>query len=201
MATFVTRTRRGRTVSGDGSAGVSPSRAAPSRASSPHVILGLDPGLERTGYAVLSAPAGRVLDAGLIRTSPRGPLAQRLAELVEGLDELLDERAVDLVAVEELFAHYKHPRTAILMGHARGALLLTVARRGLEIVGLSATRIKRALTGNGHASKMQVQRAIMATLGLPHPPEPSDVADAMAAAWSAAVMRRDFARRRLDTRR
>ncbi|HUN82541.1 MAG TPA: crossover junction endodeoxyribonuclease RuvC [Phycisphaerae bacterium] len=152
-------------------------------------VLGIDPGLERTGYAVLSAPAHRIVEAGVIRSSPKDSLPVRLAELTVGIDEVLNEHAVDLVAVEDLFAHYKHPRTAILMGHARGVVLLAAARRGIEVVNLLPTRVKKALTGNGHAGKAQMQRAISATLKLTRLPEPSDVADALAIAWCAAVER------------
>jgi crossover junction endodeoxyribonuclease RuvC len=150
-------------------------------------VLGIDPGLERTGYAVIEMPGGKVKDAGLVRTTTSRPLAARLAELAEGLDEVLSEHPVKLLAVEDLYAHYKHPRTAILMGHARGVVLLAAARRGIEVISVPATKIKKALTGNGHASKVQVQRAMMATLGLPTMPEPSDVADALAIACYAAT--------------
>lgn len=148
-------------------------------------ILGIDPGLERTGYAVIEWPSARVYDAGLIRTKPGRPLAQRLHELEKGIEELFTEHAIGLLAVEELFAHYSHPRTSILMGHARGVILSSAARRDIEVVNLAATRVKRTLTGNGHAGKQQIQRAIMATFHLPRPPQPADVADALAIAWCA----------------
>jgi crossover junction endodeoxyribonuclease RuvC len=91
-----------------------------------------------------------------------------------------------VVAVEELYAHYKHPRTAILMGHARGVILLSAARLGIEVRSYAATRIKRYLTGNGRATKAQMQRAIQTALGLGTLPEPPDVADAMAIAMCCA---------------
>lgn len=146
-------------------------------------VLGIDPGLDRTGYAVLEMATRRVVEAGLVRSSTALPLAPRLREIEAGLEEILSEHPVDLVAVEELYAHYKHPRTAILMGHARGVVLLAAARRGIEIVSLPATHVKRSLTGNGHASKLQMQRAILATMRLSAMPEPPDVADAVAIAW------------------
>ena len=156
-------------------------------------VLGIDPGLERTGYAVIEAFGGKVKDAGLVRTTASCPLAARLNELAEGMEEVLAEHPVKLLAVEDLFAHYKHPRTAILMGHARGVVLMAAARRGIEVVSVPATRIKKALTGNGHASKVQVQRAVMATLGLGRMPEPSDVADALAiACYAASECRREM---------
>lgn len=152
-------------------------------------IAGIDPGLDRTGYAVVDAARGRILEAGLIKTTRARPLAERLGELAAGLQEVLSDHRVDLIVVEELFAHYRHPRTAILMGHARGVVLLAAAERGIALEGLSATTIKKSLTGNGHASKIQVQRAVAATLGLTELPEPSDVADALAIACSAAWRR------------
>ncbi len=162
--------------------------AAPTRAEM-LTVLGIDPGLDRTGYAVIESTAPRVLDAGLVRSSTKLPLAARLREIETGLDEVLSEHRVDLVAVEELYAHYKHPRTAILMGHARGVVLLVAARRGVEVVSLPATHVKRTLTGNGHAGKAQMQRAILSTLRLNVIPDPPDVADALAVAWCAAVDR------------
>lgn len=155
------------------------------------LVLGIDPGLNCTGYAILAASPGslapRVVDAGVIRTAANRPLADRLAEIDAGLNEILAEHRVRLVAVEELYAHYKHPRTAILMGHARGVILLAAARRGIAVASLPATAVKKTLTGNGHASKIQMQRAIASTFKLRSMPEPADVADAMAIAWCAAM--------------
>lgn len=163
-------------------------------------ILGIDPGLDRTGYAVVEMPRGLVVDAGLIRSNARRRLEERLVELAGGIDEVMEEHRPTLVGVEELFAHYAHPRTAILMGHARGIVLLTAARRGVEVMGILPNRVKKMVTGNGHASKAQMQKAIAVTLGLPRLPEPSDVADALAIAWCAgrleAQMRATTARSR-----
>ncbi len=153
----------------------------------PACVLGVDPGLLRTGYAVVELAGGRLADAGIIRSSPRASTGVRLRELEEGLEEVFAEHRVELLVIEDLFAHYKHPRTAILMGHARGVALLAAARRKLEICSVSATRIKKTLTGNGHASKLQVQKAVMAAFGLPRMPEPPDVADALAAAFYAVA--------------
>ena len=150
-------------------------------------VLGIDPGLDRTGYAVILMPDSRIVEAGVIRSNAKLPLARRLTELTLGIEEVLSEHKVDLVAVEDLFAHYRHPRTAILMSHARGVVLLAAARRDIEVISLLPTRVKKALTGNGHAGKLQIQRAISATLKLSTLPEPPDVADALAIAWCAAV--------------
>ena len=88
--------------------------------------------------------------------------------------------------MEGLYAHYKHPRTAILMGHARGVILQQSAAVGAKVRSFSATRIKKSLTGNGRAGKPQMQRAIQSMLGLPQIPEPPDVADAIAVALCCA---------------
>ncbi len=162
-----------------------PHRAAPG----PMTILGIDPGLDRCGYAVVDVRSNRVHEAGVVRSTTGRPLAERLCEIDSGLESVLAGRRIDLVAVEDLYAHYKHPRTAILMGHARGVILLAAARRGIEVLSLPATQIKKTITSNGRASKRQMQHAVMAALGLPKPPEPADVADALAVALCAGISR------------
>jgi crossover junction endodeoxyribonuclease RuvC len=149
--------------------------------------MGIDPGLQVTGYAVIESRGGapRVCEAGVIRSAEaRTPadMAHRLRNLYDGIVEVLDQFRPTAVAVEQLFAHYEHPRTAILMGHARGVLLLAAAQRGLTVQSYNATRIKKTITGNGRATKEQVQRTMQRELGLVTLPEPPDVADALAAA-------------------
>jgi len=151
------------------------------------MILGIDPGLEKTGYGVIETPdAGRgdmrLVEAGVIRTSAKDDLARRLAEIHDGLEAVFAEFKPDAVAVEQLYSHYKHPRTAILMGHARGVVFLVAARQGAPVTSYGATHIKKALVGSGHASKHQMQRAIQSHFHLKMPPEPADVADALAVA-------------------
>jgi len=158
-------------------------------------FCGIDPGLNQTGYAVIETDGTRtprIIEAGVLRTDRTAALASRLNELYRAVDELLAEHAPDQVAVEQIYSHYRHPRTAILMGHARGVILSASARHAIDVADLPATRVKRSLTGNGRASKRQVQLAIARTLGLPGPPEPADVADALAVALCAA--RSAFAR-------
>ena len=104
----------------------------------------------------------------------------------ENLKSLLASFKPGIVAVEELYSHYAHPRTAILMGHARGVILQKCAEAGVRIKSFSATRVKKSLTGNGKASKEQVQRTIKTVLALRDLPEPSDVADAIATALCCA---------------
>ena len=147
-------------------------------------ILGIDPGLRLTGYGVVDYRRDRpkLIDGGVIRLDAKASLADRLVELETTLDEILQEHKPDVCAVEQLYSHYAHPRTAILMGHARGVILLAARRRGIRCEQFAANRIKQSLTGHGHASKAQMQRAIQAQWNLTEPPDPPDVADALAIA-------------------
>src|SRR6516162_6411950 len=150
-------------------------------------ILGIDPGLQVTGYAVLGRPGGspQVCEAGIVRSAEgraKTDMAQRLRVLYDGIVEVLDQFKPGVMVVEQLFAHYDHPRTAILMAHARGVILLAAGQRQVSVVSYNATHIKKTITGNGRAPKDQVQRTIQRELGLAKLPEPPDVADALAAA-------------------
>lgn len=147
-------------------------------------VLGVDPGLGTTGYAVLTWTAGklRVEEAGVVRGGSRGSLAERVAEIYRGLGEVIASLHPSAMALEELYSHYKRPRTAILMGHARGVICLAAAQAGIPVFHYASTQVKRILTGNGRAPKGQMQRAIQYELGLAKLPEPADVADALAIA-------------------
>lgn len=150
-------------------------------------VLGIDPGLNITGYAVVEArPTGpHVCEAGIIRPvegRTTTDLAPRLTSLYTGIVEVMEQFDPEAVAVEQLYAHYDHPRTAILMAHARGVILLAAGQRKLPVVSYNASRIKKTITGHGRASKEQMQHTMQRELGLPQLPEPPDVADALAAA-------------------
>jgi crossover junction endodeoxyribonuclease RuvC len=172
-------------------------------------VLGIDPGLRITGYGCIDAAHSppRLVEAGIFRLcatddaddAPAGVLAdarasrsaaslsRRLAELDTDFRALIERLGPQVIAVESLFAHYKHPATAIVMGHARGVLLLAVRRAGVPLVELKPNAVKKAVTGFGHASKEQMQRAVQACFSLPEPPSPPDVADALAVALCAAA--------------
>jgi crossover junction endodeoxyribonuclease RuvC len=152
-------------------------------------ILGIDPGLQLTGYGVLDWKPIRpiLIDGGVIRLKPKTPLADRLVELETELDLLFDEHKPDVCAVEQLYSHYAHPRTAILMGHARGVILLLARKRGIQLEQFAANRVKKSLTGQGHASKVQMQRAVQSLWNLAELPEPPDVADALAVAFCCGM--------------
>jgi len=148
------------------------------------IILGIDPGLQVCGYAVVDSDgvSEKLIEAGVFRTDEKSVIEGRLNQIAGDTVSILTKYEPDVVAVEQLYSHYKHPRTAILMGHARGVLLQRSAESGAEVRSFSATRIKKSLTGNGRASKEQMQRSIQSTLGLSELPEPPDVADAIAVA-------------------
>jgi len=154
-------------------------------------ILGIDPGSRITGYGCIEGDPDRPLDrprlreAGAIRLATRRPLHDRIVELHADLDALLERLRPRLVAVEELYAHYDHPATAIRMGHARGVILLAVRARDIDLVELRPTSVKKSTTGRGRADKGRIQRAVQAEFGLAEPPDPPDIADALALALTA----------------
>jgi crossover junction endodeoxyribonuclease RuvC len=151
-------------------------------------ILGIDPGLQTCGYALVDSDGSSdtLIEAGTVQTDSDAPLEARLNLIANDIESLLERFRPDFVAVEELYSHYDHPKTAILMGHARGVILQKCAQAKIEVKSFNATRIKKSLTGNGRASKQQVQKTIQTLLALAEPPEPDDVADAIAAALCCA---------------
>ena len=156
-------------------------------------ILGVDPGLQTTGYGVIRVQGNRLslLEGGTIQCgSSSSALEERLASLYEGLNEALSEYRPGALALEEVYSHYAYPATAVIMGHARGVICLAAAHSEVPVFSYASTRVKQCLAGNGRAAKAQVQRAIQARLGLSEPPEPDDVSDALALAichWQMAA--------------
>jgi len=147
-------------------------------------ILGIDPGLNTTGYGVLDFSKGqpRLVEAGVVRGKASGTLAERVEEIHNGLADVIESLKPDVMAIEELYTHYDRPTTAILMGHARGVIVLAAAQAGIPVAHYRATQIKKTITGSGRAPKWQMQEAIRRELGLSAVPEPPDVADALAIA-------------------
>jgi crossover junction endodeoxyribonuclease RuvC len=147
--------------------------------------LGIDPGLAVTGYGVLEQEGGKVrlCEAGTIESgSSEQPLPVRLRTLFRELDDLIKDHHPDVMALEQLYSHYDHPRTAILMGHARGVICLLAGIHDIPLHHYAATQVKSALTGNGRASKEQIQQTVRRIFGLLETPRPPDVADAVAIA-------------------
>ncbi len=157
--------------------------ADPSTAESRFRVVGFDPGLNVTGYGVIESDLRRVrlIEAGCIRTGG-GSLEARLLALHRGVAEVLATFLPAAMAIEQLFVHARFPRTAILMGHARGVICLAAAESGLAVHDYPPGRVKSMLTGSGQARKSQMQLAVQRELGLSRPPEPADAADALAVA-------------------
>jgi crossover junction endodeoxyribonuclease RuvC len=152
--------------------------------------------LNITGYGVLEvAPGGpKLCEAGVVRGRTRHSLAARVLEIHTGLSEVIAALKPAVMALEELYSHYARPRTSILMGHARGVICLAAAEAEIKVVHYSATRIKKILTGNGRAPKIQMQQAVQRELRLAAMPEPPDVADALAVALCHYYMQPEWSR-------
>ena len=152
------------------------------------IILGIDPGLRVCGYAVVRRGfnENKMVEAGTFRTDPDLHIEFRLNQIAADIEDILKKYNPQFVAVEQLYSHYAHPRTSILMGHARGVILQKCAQLEITVKSFSATRIKKSLTGNGRATKVQMQRTVQTVLGLAALPEPPDIADAIAVALCCA---------------
>ncbi len=148
------------------------------------IVLGVDPGINTTGYGVITrARNGDValLECGVIRTDAATPLPRRLKEIYHGIGEVLARHAVTHVAVEGVF-YAKNVRTTVILGHARGAILLAATMRDLPVAEYSPAEIKNAVVGTGRATKEQVQFMVQRLLRLKEPPRPADAADGVAVA-------------------
>ncbi len=154
-------------------------------------ILGIDPGLNTTGYGLVNA-AGlediKLIEAGTITTDIKAGISIRVADIYTNVVAIIKEHDPEVLVLEKLYAHYKHPATAILMGHARGVICLACGLNDVKLVSYSATRIKKAVTGSGRASKQQVQLTVKGLLRLSKVPEPVDITDALAMAISFVFM-------------
>ncbi len=151
-------------------------------------ILGIDPALGITGYGLieLSGRNLKVVEAGVIHSNAKNRIETRLSEIYTKTAKLIEDTKPHVTVLEELYSHYKHPRTSIIMGHARGIICLAVEEKKVKLVNYPSTRIKKAITGKGHASKQQMQRTVTALLKLKKVPEPVDVTDALALAVAHA---------------
>jgi crossover junction endodeoxyribonuclease RuvC len=153
------------------------------------IVLGIDPGTACTGFGVVEGDGlGPVslVECGVIRTRPRDPLPARLHEIYEGVDELLARHRPDALSVEDVF-YAKNVRTTVVLGHARGVILLAGQRRGVDIREIPPAEIKKAVVGTGAATKEQVQFMVTRLLRLKSAPQPSDAADGVAAALACLM--------------
>lgn len=163
-------------------------------------ILGIDPGLSRTGYGLVEsdlADGGKCLklvEGGILRGKESLPLPNRLKALHDGLAEVLAEYRPEIVVIEDLFSTYAHPRSALMLAHARGALILAVGQANLPLHTFTPNEVKQIVAGNGHATKSSVQSAVKARLQITATLHPPDLADALAIAICYAL-RADIGRR------
>jgi crossover junction endodeoxyribonuclease RuvC len=153
------------------------------------IVLGVDPGLAATGYAVLEAGNGRlrVRESGCARSLSRRPLEARVRAIYDELSDVLSRWRPELAVLEGLYAEYSFPRTAIMMGHVRGVICLAAGQTGARVMEVSPAEVKKALTGSGRASKEQIRRAVTRMLSLPSAPESEHVCDALALALVGAA--------------
>ncbi|MDD4938758.1 MAG: crossover junction endodeoxyribonuclease RuvC [Candidatus Omnitrophica bacterium] len=155
-------------------------------------ILGIDPALTITGYGAIDFKKNKLslLEAGVITTRSSEEITVRLDKIYRGLAKLISDIKPDVMVLEKLYAHYRHPTTAYLLGQARGVICLACAKEKIPLVEYAATRIKKAIVGNGLASKQQVQRMVATILDLNALPKYTDVTDALALAIGYSYMAR-----------
>jgi crossover junction endodeoxyribonuclease RuvC len=156
----------------------------------PVVVLGIDPGTAVTGYGIIRKEGRNpptLVECGVIRTKPRDDLAQRLSEIHEGVAELIRRHKPNVLSIEDIF-YARNVRTTVVLGHARGVILLAAAQAGLEIHEYPPAEIKKAVAGTGAATKLQIQFMVTRLLRLKSAPQPNDAADGVAAALAFAMM-------------
>jgi crossover junction endodeoxyribonuclease RuvC len=152
------------------------------------IVLGVDPGTATTGYGVVRGDvrAPVLVECGVVRTKANAPLATRLAEIFDAVSELIARHKPEVLAVENAF-HAKNVRTTLVLGHARGVILLAGERAGVRIEEFSPTMIKKSVVGAGGATKEQVQFMTTKLLRLKTAPSPADAADGVAAALTCVL--------------
>lgn len=145
-------------------------------------VLGIDPGLNATGWAVLERTRGRsaLIASGVVRTQSKEPMVVRLCRIHAGVASVISEHAPEGAAIEQIFQH-RSSESALRLGHARGVALLALGQGGLEVGEYNPSTIKKSVAGNGRAGKPEIQRLVAALLGLTRP-LPADASDAAAIA-------------------
>ncbi|HKR09368.1 MAG TPA: crossover junction endodeoxyribonuclease RuvC, partial [Gemmatimonadaceae bacterium] len=159
------------------------------RDAKPITVLGIDPGTAVTGYGVIRKEGRNPLalvECGVIRTKPRDDLANRLAEIHEGVVELIRRHKPQVLSIEDIF-YARNVRTTVVLGHARGVILLAANQAGLDIHEYPPAEIKKAVAGTGAATKLQIQFMVTRLLRLKSAPQPTDAADGVAAALAYAL--------------
>jgi len=150
-------------------------------------VLGIDPGLTRTGYGIVESKGGRdrAIAAGVIRTDPNLSVADRLVELRSDIESIVDEHVIDTAAIEQVFVN-RNRNTAMAVARASGVIMEVIARRGIPVAEYTPSQMKMAVTGSGSADKQQVNAVVAMRLGLSDVDGPADVADALGIAMCHA---------------
>jgi crossover junction endodeoxyribonuclease RuvC len=154
-------------------------------------VLGIDPGTSITGYGVVEygngTPGfGRLIECGVIRLTTRSPLPRRLVQLHDGIVQLIERHRPTALALEDAFYH-KNVRTTLVLGHARGVVLLAAQQHALDISEYAPATVKKSVVGAGAAPKAQVAAMVARLLRLKHAPRPSDAADGVAVALTHVI--------------
>lgn len=146
-------------------------------------IIGIDPGIRCTGYGIITVGKGdpQIVDYGTIKPPVDGSIGERLAVLYDDLDHLIKEHSAEVFAIEDSFFGV-NARSALVLGHARGAALLCAAHNKLPSSEYAPRKVKLAVTGNGRATKEQVQFMVQRILNMEQAPSPLDASDALAVA-------------------
>lgn len=153
------------------------------------IVLGIDPGTAATGYGVVTDHSGEsraggslsLVECGVIRTAPRDPLSVRLCGIYDEIRAIIARHRPDVLAIEDVF-YAKNVRTTVVLGHARGVVLLAAQQSGMTIFEYPPAEIKKSVVGAGAATKEQVQFMVARLLRLTSAPQPNDAADGVAAA-------------------
>jgi len=162
-------------------------------------ILGIDPGLITTGYGIVEMKTGgvkileagtKIVEAGTIEPDAKAPFAERLLKIHQHTTTILQTHKPDIVVLEKLYVHYKHPATVAVLGHVRGVICLSVAQQKIELVEQSVKRIRKALIGNGNATKIQMQEFVKRLLNIKSAGFKLDASDALSLALGQAHMMR-----------
>ena len=153
-------------------------------------IIGVDPGLNNTGYGVIetSGPEPRIVEGGVVRTQPSDPLEERLHTIFQHISAVLAEMRPGAMAIEDLHSRPRFAKTAILMGHARGVVVMAAGAAGIPVYDYQPTRAKNVVTGSGKAPKDQVMRAVASRLGDNGVTRNEHLADAFAIALCHAII-------------
>ena len=153
-------------------------------------ILGIDPALTITGYGVIDSNQRHLslIEAGIIKTSVTQLIHRRLERIYRAVLKLISDTKPEVMVLEKLYAHYRHPTTAYILGEARGVICLACAEKNITLVEYAATRVKKAIVGQGLAPKYQVQRMVSKILNLQELPRYTDVTDALALAIAYSYM-------------